>query len=161
MELKVPYVVDVLLPSGRAENLNNDLKKYSKMLPYLTSICGKNIICNEDDLQEKTIRKNNKNCGVGEKMIYITSEGMVNLCPSLTYRVNPDFGIGNVRNYDLSTIIKKLFSNYPNLKGKECLDCEKLDECKAGCRSRAYHMYGDVTSADNMNCYLFGVKNEI
>lgn len=161
MELKVPYVVDVLLPSGRAENINNDLKKYSQMLPYLTSICGKNIICTEYDLQQKTIRKSNKSCGVGEKMIYITSEGMVNLCPSLTYRVNPSFGIGNIRDEKLSTINKKLFSRYPNLKGKECLDCEKLDECKAGCRSRAYHIYGDLKSADKMNCYLFGVKNEI
>lgn len=81
---------------------------------------------------KKQFEKNNKSCGIGEKMIYITSEGMVNLCPSLTYRVNPSFGIGNIKNEKLSTINEKLFSRYPNLKGKECLVCEKLDKCKAG-----------------------------
>ena len=90
----------------------------------------------------------------GRKLLNIDSEGFVKPDPFFPQK------IGNILTQDFSDIwsnepsplLQKLRVHPRELSGK-CSDCEYLDICNGGSRSRAYAIYGDMW-AEDPSCYL-------
>jgi len=90
----------------------------------------------------------------GRKLLNIDSEGNVKPDPFF-----PQY-IGNILQQDFSDIwtnepielLEKLRQHPRNISGK-CADCEQIDICNGGSRSRAYAIYGDMW-AEDPSCYL-------
>ncbi len=95
----------------------------------------------------------------GRKLLNIDSEGNVKPDPFF-----PSY-IGNILNEDFSDIwtkkpielLQKLRVHPRKISGK-CSECDYLNICNGGSRSRAYAIYGDIWSEDP-SCYL--TQNEI
>lgn len=70
-----------------------------------------------------------------------------------------DNNIGNVFNLGLKksweAVQADLNWNMSELKCFE-LNCKYLDECRGGCRYRAYTLTGDILGVDKYKCYQFG-----
>jgi len=89
----------------------------------------------------------------GRKLLNIDSEGFVK--PDPFFPTN----IGNMLNQDFSDIwtneptelLQKL-RKYPRDLGGKCKDCQYLNICNGGSRSRAYAIYGDMWAEDPSCC---------
>jgi len=90
----------------------------------------------------------------GRKLLNIDSEGFVKPDPFFPIK------IGNILNQDFSDIwtnepielLQKLRVHPRVLSGK-CQECQYLNICNGGSRSRAYAIYGDMW-AEDPSCYL-------
>jgi len=90
----------------------------------------------------------------GRKLLNIDSEGFVKPDPFFPVK------IGNILNQDFSDIwtnepvelLQKL-RQHPRELGGKCTDCQYLNICNGGSRSRAYAIYGDMW-AEDPSCYL-------
>lgn len=153
LELEVPYVVDVIMPVGRGK-VSDTEEAYFETLPYLRTICGTKERCilgtkgNNADLE-------NNFCGIGNSLMYISYNGNANLCPSLDYRVDKKFFFGNIRKTGLQEIWNNIHNQYGDIVGMECKQCDKFARCRGGCRSKAYHMNGDISAKDIVACKTF------
>jgi radical SAM protein with 4Fe4S-binding SPASM domain len=115
-------------------------------------------------------------CGVGECMCFITADGKVCLCPTLTHRENPAFLAGDIREESLKDIWERSDTfkkfRYINCKLLKLKKCKYAKICQGGCRSRAYLRFGGVEEPDYILCelmeacsdlfnqYKFGINND-
>lgn len=89
-------------------------------------------------------------CGVGNRILYIHSDGNVKFCPTL-----PQI-LGNVYNESIKQIWERI-----DRKQREKLQCKNIEYCVyglicgGGCRSRAYELTGKVDEPDIYECNLF------
>ncbi|MCK4261213.1 MAG: radical SAM protein [Halanaerobiales bacterium] len=157
-DLKIPFTPDIILPIGRGNNLL-DYDKYAELLGYLHYIKGKDYKCSIQN-RGKFELPYQEHCGIAENFLYITSDGKVNLCPSLTYRENADFSFGNIKETNLEDAWKQIILCYGSLACEKRVECEAKNKCKGGCRSRAYSAYGSVSAADKSHCIMYGVEDE-
>ncbi len=96
----------------------------------------------------------------GRKLLNIDSEGFVKPDPFFPVK------IGNMLTQDFSNIwtneptelLQKLREHPRDLGGK-CSDCQYLNICNGGSRSRAYAIYGDMW-AEDPSCYLTEEKTK-
>ncbi|KXS60515.1 radical SAM/SPASM domain-containing protein [Listeria monocytogenes] len=161
--LESNYVADYAFPTGRAENKEINLfkDKAQKLYGYINSIantCSKCQISNEniDDLNIENLQF--YDCGIGREFIFVNAKGEYALCPSLAY--NEEFLIGkNINNTCLKSAWEMLCHKYKNQMRCEAMDtCEFKENCKGGCRSRAYHSYGEITEIDPLACGLYNTE---
>lgn len=96
-------------------------------------------------------------CGVGENMLFIKSNGEICLCPTLTSKESKEFELGNIFNDTLEDAWNKLIAS--KLKGVNCKykDCNYINTCRGGCRSRAYLLNKDINDIDPIPCNFFNV----
>lgn len=85
-------------------------------------------------------------CQAANSMVYISSDGNLYPCPSMP------LALGNLRETPLKTILSSAYK-----KGlmkslldppEECLGCGELNECKGGCRGRAYVVHKTFDKRD-------------
>ncbi len=85
-------------------------------------------------------------CQAANTMLYISPESEVYPCPMLPYE------LGNLSNQSLNNIIhsnlkrelrKKLISS-----PQACLNCSELNQCRGGCRGRAYKITKSLQQRD-------------
>ncbi len=85
-------------------------------------------------------------CQAGNTMIAISSEGGVYPCPTLPQM------LGNLGTTSLKQIItspsKKEFRRSLLDFPTACRQCHQLDECRGGCRGRAFVMHGSLDGID-------------
>lgn len=94
-------------------------------------------------------------CGVGTRMVFVSSEGNFGLCPLLA---SGQFTQGNLNTkYKLSKIIKNIFKTYSDINCSK--ECKLRDFCNGGCRARAFIEKGSLYSPYELYCYLHGVKS--
>jgi radical SAM protein with 4Fe4S-binding SPASM domain len=98
-------------------------------------------------------------CGVGDRMLFIRSNGEISLCPTLTSRESPIFKLGQVQEDDLKDVwegseVLQLFRR----TGCHRSDCRHGSECHGGCRSRAFINSGDLSAKDLIACAYFRLK---
>ncbi len=90
----------------------------------------------------------------GRKLLNIDSEGFVKPDPFFPERIgnilHQDFT--NIWTDDPSPLLQKL-RVHPRKLGGKCAECQYLDICNGGSRSRAYAIYGDMW-AEDPSCYL-------
>jgi radical SAM protein with 4Fe4S-binding SPASM domain len=117
------------------------LEKFAKKYPHL-----------KDEMHSRLISWGGNSAG--RKLLNIDSEGNVKPDPFF-----PSI-IGNILNEDFSDIwtnkpielLEKLRVHPRDINGK-CKECNYLDVCNGGSRSRAYAIYGDMW-AEDPSCYL-------
>ena len=137
--LKVKSVLDVIVPDGRASDLNEDIVSSAKIIK---DIYDKHL--NIVDKSAITVH-----CGIGNRFVYIKSDGNIYICPSLIYN---EYNIGNVNTFDTYKIWEEMNSKFNALKCK-CKN-ERCSNCSGGCRARALKLNGDINSKDNVYCIL-------
>jgi len=117
------------------------MEKFSQKYPHL-----KNSL-------EKRLKKWGGN-SAGKNLVNINSEGDV--------RPDPFFpiAIGNIYKNSFDEIwldednrLLERLREYPRKIGGKCRDCEYIDICNGGSRSRAWAIYGDLW-AEDPSCYI-------
>lgn len=98
---------------------------------------------------------NRRKCTAGIEYLFIASNGDVFPCPLF---IDKQFCGGNIRNSSLENIWMNPRGSFLTLrkiieKNKYCTNC-KVDRgtCQGGCRSRAFHFYGDLYAPDPAFC---------
>ena len=141
--LKVKSVLDVIIPEGRANELDNSIQESAKII--------KDIYENHYNIIDKNAIS--VSCGIGYRFVYIKSNGNVYPCPSMTRDCDI---LGGVQLFDIVEIWKHLNTKY-------CFRCDKkTDKCKncsGGCRVRANILHNNLNSEDDVYCIINGVTD--
>ncbi len=138
-ELNVKSVLDVIVPEGRGTELNENIKDSAKIIKRIY------------DNYYKIIDKNaiSVHCGIGNRFIYIKSDGNIYVCPSL---IEEKYKMGNIYDYSTEKIWEKMKNNFSFL---DCSSkCKKCGNCKGGCRARALKMNNDICAKDDVYCII-------
>ena len=143
-ELRLPCVLDAIIPNGRANKLTENTFESVQIIHDLYK------------KKELNVELKITDCGVGKRFVYIKSNGNICLCPSLTTN---RFVFGNIEDEDfnLLSIWQKMIHEYGNLKCNE--KCSHRDLCNGGCRARALMFQGDLYKKDINSCILCGECN--
>lgn len=139
----VKSVLDVIIPEGRANHLDNSIEESSKII--------KDIYDNHYKIIDKNALA--VNCGLGKRFVYIKSNKNVYPCPSMT---ETEHILGDIKTFDMVNIWGKLTSKY-----NYCCD-KKTDKCKncsGGCRVRANILHNSMTAEDDVYCIINGVEH--
>ena len=142
-KLEVNSVLDVIVPEGRALNLNEDIIDSAKVIKKIYKDNEKNI--NKESLSI--------GCGVGNRFVYIKSDGNIYLCPSL---IESEYKICDIQDFDIDFIWNLLEKKYKKLGCNK--KNEKCNKCTGGCRSRARILHGSIYDEDDVYCIINGVK---
>ena len=158
-EKKLKSKIDTIIPQGNATN-NNQLilsdDNYCQSLLSLYTKKSKYYKYNKDklniDLRYRDHIKKKKlkmGCGVGNRILFIDSNGDVKFCPTL-----PQI-LGNIYKKSLKDIWEGI-----NILQREELQCKYLEDCvyglicAGGCRSRAFEFTGKLDAPDTYECKL-------
>ena len=87
-KLELPFVLDVITNEGRAMTLNENISTSANIIKTIFSKYNNDI--NKE--------MNFKHCGIGNRFIYIKSDGNIYICPSL---IDDKYKIRNKEKYDL------------------------------------------------------------
>lgn len=95
-------------------------------------------------------------CGVAHSFVYITAEGEMALCPTMTSRDNPIFEGPNISAISLrdAWLGSKYFTKYRGLNCRNTSRCPTAKQCGGGCRSNAYIETGELDAPDYLSCNL-------
>ncbi|MEN8906188.1 MAG: radical SAM protein [Clostridiales bacterium] len=131
--------IDITSSEGRAKNLEIKYEVLTKKI--------KELVDNKNE--DYNINLSN-GCGVGKRMLYVTSTGEITACPSLR---DNDFRYGNIYDeFSLKNCFLNSFLYFTNKKYKKKCDSTI---CNGGCRARAFNENNDIMSEDILYCYLF------
>jgi radical SAM protein with 4Fe4S-binding SPASM domain len=95
-------------------------------------------------------------CGVAHNFVYITAEGEMALCPTMTSRDNSMFKGPNIIETSLkgAWLESEYFTKYRGLNCRNTSRCPTAKQCGGGCRSNAYIETGELDSPDYLSCNL-------
>lgn len=128
----VDCVVDITTPWGRAQKGRD----YSELITALL----------KSGLKMPDMREN---CGVGERMIFVSSVGKVYPCPNM---LESQFLLGEVDGgLNLEDCFFKTFKLFEKFKCN--IQCGR--NCSGGCRARALLNEGSIYAKDKVFCKLF------
>lgn len=152
---KVPYIIESVIPTGRAKqkNIIFDSNKI-EVICYLNSQQNENNPISISDVNiNKFRRKKIENCGIGDNMIYIKENGVAILCPLLEKYI-----LGNIFKDSISDIFEKANSIISEINEKRiaCKNCEEKEKCCGGCLARAILKYDCFE--DKEMCIAYGIK---
>lgn len=138
--LNVKSVLDVIIPEGRANGLKNSIQESAKIIK---------------DVYENHYNIINKNaisvsCGIGNRFVYIKSNGNVYPCPSMTNDINI---LGSVQSFDIDRIWEILTTKYNFNCNKKT---DKCKNCSGGCRIRANILHDNFNAEDDVYCIING-----
>ena len=96
-------------------------------------------------------------CGLGESILYLTSNADITLCTVLT---DKRFTVGNIREKSLKEIWEKsdkfnYFRERKHIKNSECENCSKLIECAGGCKAKPMLLEDSFNIADKWTCSFY------
>lgn len=161
-ELGATLRVDTILPVGHglassAENVS--LEEFAEIAaaiwPRNTEQHGMTADYSTDAYVIEGVSQNTV-CGVGSTMLFVESGGTVSLCPTLSSRECDSFVLGHFpqqRGTDIWNGERR--QRFENLICGKSEECTFRRQCRGGCRSRAYHLHGDLTALDELSCAVF------
>jgi radical SAM protein with 4Fe4S-binding SPASM domain len=92
-------------------------------------------------------------CGVADSLVYVTADGEICLCPTMTSRESATFaGCSVASGLKHAWLHSELFAAY---RGKNCENvahCPSGKTCRGGCRSNAYIDTGSFEAPDIVSC---------
>ena len=141
--LNVKSVLDVIIPEGRANDLDNSIQESAKII--------KDIYENHYNIIDKDAIS--VGCGIGDRFVYIKSNGNVYPCPSMTNDCNI---LGTIQAFDIKQIWKILTSKYNFCCNKKT---DKCKNCSGGCRIRANILHNNLNAEDDVYCIINGVAD--
>jgi radical SAM protein with 4Fe4S-binding SPASM domain len=126
---------------------------YELIAPLLRGRAVSTRVC-ETAVQDLNMSRIEPNCGVAHSLLYVTADGEIALCPTMTSRNNPEFKSPLLTDMDLRTAWEE--SDY--FIGHRFLNCRNVNicpsgrSCGGGCRSNAYRETGEIDSPDPLHC---------
>ncbi len=143
-KLELPFVLDVITNEGRAMTLNENISTSANIIKTIFSKYNNDI--NKE--------MNFKHCGIGNRFIYIKSDGNIYICPSL---IDDKYKIGNIKQKNLYEVWENMTKRFGNLScSKKSNKCKK---CNGGCRARALKLHNNIMDVDNVYCTI--VKGDV
>lgn len=96
-------------------------------------------------------------CGVGRSMVYISSSGVVRLCPSLSGSAYELANLsGESPGVTLQHVLDSLPKQYSGFRNRPCRDgCLAADRCDGGCPAHALFWTGSPQGPDPNMCMRF------
>ncbi len=155
--LGVSTKMDRIIKTGgeKTANLGISTKEYYELIAPLTAkgavdarVCESSVRTHRERIEPA--------CGVAHSFLYITAEGEIALCPTMTSRDDPRFG--SPRLADVG--IREAWERSPYIESYRFLNCRNVDSCPTGaacgggCRSNAYFETGELDSPDQLHCNL-------
>src|SRR5882757_646952 len=148
--------VDRIIATGGALRCDNGLAPaefWEFIGPYMTGNVRAGKVCesagNEDFEPD---------CGVAYSYVYVTAQGEIASCPTMTSRESPSFAGPSIQNTTLSDAWYKseLFTSFRFTNCENVTRCPAGTRCGGGCRSNAYvESGGSVTAPDVVACNTF------
>lgn len=157
--LKVPYIADVIIPTGRGkknfdkEYLKNVAKKYKDIAIDSVMNGGTLDLSNTISCSTNCIYSND--CGVGSNFLFVDSLGNATICPSMRKEDSEKFYFGNITTDSLDKIVSTFRNHRVEVSCKYEDTCLFAKQCKGGCRSRAFHFLGDIREVDPIMCNVY------
>ncbi|TMR24746.1 radical SAM protein [Nonomuraea zeae] len=95
-------------------------------------------------------------CGVGADLVYVTADGEIALCPTMTSRESALFSGPNLRETSLEDAwySSQVFTRYRGVNCENTHQCPAAGSCRGGCRSNAYAETGRVEAPDVIACNI-------
>lgn len=163
-DLKVPFRLDRMIPSGRAlshDDISLSNAEFYKVLKEIFPF-GKPLVTKVCDFSNANLNKQHiePSCGVGASYIFVKANGDVCLCPTMTESESKSFKISNIQKESLDEIWQNhpVFQKYRGIQCENINVCPAASSCKGGCRSNAYLLHDYVDSPDEFYCNLY--KND-
>lgn len=138
-KLEVKSVLDVIVPEGRAKELNENIASSAEIIKNIYRKYDSKIDSNAVAIS----------CGIGDRFIYVKSNGNIYICPSL---IEDKFMLGNIKKYDTIEIWTKMTKEFSNLGCK--YKNSKCGNCNGGCRARALKLNSDINGKDDVYCII-------
>jgi len=147
--------LDRLIPTGGELNSKLALSPkdfFEAVSPFTSREVGMAKKC-ESPSREHNLEPH---CGIGANFAYITSEGEIAVCPTMTSRDHSIFAGPNLKEMSLSDA----WLHHPTFKKYRLVNCENVshcpsgESCRGGCRSNAYFETGNVKAPDVMSCNI-------
>ncbi|PNG87243.1 radical SAM/SPASM domain-containing protein [Pseudomonas putida] len=88
-------------------------------------------------------------CGVGETMLYVMSDGVIGLCPTLNAMQGEKWTVGNLISGDIGSAWKTARHRFQELRCGNAHACTFGNICRGGCRANAYTNTGNETACDS------------
>lgn len=156
-ELGIPVAADRVIAVGGAAHdpVALSTQEYYELLAQgLPSTVNLQRVC--ESPAGKSPMEVAPECGVGHSFLYVTADGRLSLCPTMTHRESPEFQGPTIFEYGVVEAWERaeLFQRYRyvNCENATSRSCPAASVCGGGCRSNAYAETGRVTSPDFFAC---------
>jgi len=120
-----------------------DFEKDLELYTYIKNLRFRHLSMKEDDYESQP-----NYCGIGYRIVYIRSDGLVTGCTEMTDKVSDfvfTFDFNNIEDWK-KTIP---FKNIGLLNEKSiCYKCGLVHLCYGGCRARAFKLTKNVNGCD-------------
>lgn len=95
-------------------------------------------------------------CGVAINLVYVTADGEIAMCPTMTSREDARFTGPNIREVSLEQAWYEgeVFTEYRGINCENTHRCPAASTCRGGCRSNAYADTGRVDAPDVSACNI-------
>jgi radical SAM protein with 4Fe4S-binding SPASM domain len=146
--------VDRVVATGGALNCGNGLSAgefFDFLRPYLSANVRAGRICESPVLADYE-----PECGMAYSYVYITAEGEIAACPTMTSREDPKFRGPSVSEADLAWAWydSEFFTSFRYTNCENVRRCSAGKACGGGCRSNAYVEAGYVSAPDVHSCNM-------
>ena len=150
--------IDEFLNIGRGKKFDKYVIKDKAKIIENYKRASREIFNEEASLETHYGNQNRTSfCGLGENILYLTSNADITLCTVLT---DKKFMAGNIREKPLKEIWEKsdkfnYFRERKHIKNSECENCSKLSECAGGCKAKPMLLEGHFNMADKWACSFY------
>jgi radical SAM protein with 4Fe4S-binding SPASM domain len=156
-EFGLPIALDRIIPAGgelQAQIGLSTREYYELISPLLRRNVTSTRICQNQ--VDSGIHRIEPHCGVAHSFVYITADGEIALCPTMTSRERPMFRGPSIHQVDLKTAWQNssFFNHYRYLNCRNVSKCPTARACGGGCRSNAYLETGELDSPDHLECNM-------
>lgn len=149
---KATLNVDRVIATGGAVESGDALTSeefWTFLAPHLSSSVRAGKICESPGLREYE-----PECGVAYSYVYVTAQGEIAACPTMTSRESPQFAAPRLDTHDLASAWydSAFFTSFRYTNCENVTRCVAGKVCGGGCRSNAYVEFGSVHAPDVIAC---------
>lgn len=144
--------VDRVVATGGAVESGDALTAeefWTFLAPHLSGSVRAGKICESPGLHEYE-----PECGVAYSYVYVTAQGEIAACPTMTSRESSQFAGPRVDTHDLASAWydSPFFTSFRYTNCENVTRCAAGKTCGGGCRSNAYTEFGSVHAPDVIAC---------
>lgn len=149
---KASINIDRVVATGGALDLDSGLTSrefWSVVSPFLSASVQAGRVCDTPGLDAYE-----PECGVAYSLVYITAQGEVAACPTMTGREGPQFLGPAYRETGLTGAWydSEFFNSFRGTNCENVKTCPAGSHCGGGCRSNAYVESGRLSAPDVFAC---------
>lgn len=148
--LRIKFKFDYIIKTGCAENKYEDIGITSEQYCEAVFEIAKDVVGN--------FKNYNKHfCDIGKGFIFINSNGIVKLCPS----IHEEFNYGNLKKDSLEIIWCRENNKYIGIICANNKVCNHYGKCRGGCRNRGLLFNQSIDAPDTIMCELMEMIDRV